>query len=117
MKSWMKGMLAASGALLMMGVALTVTGQLMGAKSLEYHNGEWHLNDNKNASLFLEWNDEQPPRSKTEKEFSLEGETIESIKNNLTKGESKMFNIIVRATDEVRVAYIRKNYLSKHTRT
>ena len=39
--------------------------------------------------------------------------TIESIKNNLTKGESKMFNIIVRATDEVRVAYIRKNYLSK----
>lgn len=39
--------------------------------------------------------------------------TIESIKNNLTKGESKMFNIIVRATDEVRVAYIRKNYSSK----
>ena len=38
---------------------------------------------------------------------------IESIKNNLTEGESKMFNIIVRATDEVRVAYIRKNYLSK----
>lgn len=39
--------------------------------------------------------------------------TIESIKNNLTEGESKMFNIIVRATDEMRVAYIRKNYLSK----
>lgn len=39
--------------------------------------------------------------------------TIESIKHNLTKGESKMFNIIVRATDEVRVAYIRRNYLSK----
>ena len=38
---------------------------------------------------------------------------IESIQNNLTEGESKMFNIIVRATDEVRVAYIRKNYLSK----
>ena len=38
---------------------------------------------------------------------------IESIKNNLTEGESKMFNIIVRATDEVRVAYIRKNYVSK----
>ena len=38
---------------------------------------------------------------------------IESIKNNLTEGESKMFNIIVRATDEMRVAYIRKNYLSK----
>ena len=38
---------------------------------------------------------------------------IESIKNNLTEGESKMFNIIVRATDEVRVAYIRKNYLTK----
>ena len=39
--------------------------------------------------------------------------TIKSIKNNLTKGESKMFNIIIRATDKVRVAYIRKNYLSK----
>ena len=39
--------------------------------------------------------------------------TIESIKNNLTKGEPKMFNIIVRATDEMRVAYTRKNYLSK----
>ncbi len=39
---------------------------------------------------------------------------IESIKNNLTEGESKMFNIIVRSTDEVRVAYIRKNYLSKY---
>ena len=38
---------------------------------------------------------------------------IESIKSNLTEGESKMFNIIVRATDEMRVAYIRKNYLSK----
>ena len=38
---------------------------------------------------------------------------IESIKNNLTEGESKMFNIIIRATDEMRVAYIRKNYLSK----
>jgi len=39
--------------------------------------------------------------------------TIASIKNNLTKGESKMFHIIVRATEEVRVAYIRKNYPSK----
>ena len=38
---------------------------------------------------------------------------IESIQNNLTEGESKMFNIIIRATDEVRVAYIRKNYVSK----
>ncbi len=38
---------------------------------------------------------------------------IESIKNDLTEGESKMFNIIIRATDEVHVAYIRKNYLSK----
>ncbi len=38
---------------------------------------------------------------------------IESIKNNLTEGESKMFNIIIRATDEMRVAYIRKNYLHK----
>ena len=40
--------------------------------------------------------------------------TIESIKTNLTEGESKMFNIIVRATDEVRVAYIRKNYSTKN---
>ena len=40
--------------------------------------------------------------------------TIESIKTNLTEGESKMFNIIVTAADEVRVAYIRKNYLSKN---
>lgn len=39
--------------------------------------------------------------------------TIESIKHNLTKGELKMFNIIIRAADEARVAYIRKNYLSK----
>ena len=38
---------------------------------------------------------------------------IESIKKNLTEGETKMFNIIVRAADDVRVAYIRKNYLSK----
>ena len=40
--------------------------------------------------------------------------TIESIKKHLTEGESKMFNIIVRATDEVRVAYVRKNYQSKN---
>ena len=38
---------------------------------------------------------------------------IESIKSNLTKGESKMFNVIIRATDELRVAFIRKEYLSK----
>ena len=38
---------------------------------------------------------------------------IESIKNNLIEGESKMFNIIVRPTDEIRVAYLRQNYFSK----
>ncbi len=38
---------------------------------------------------------------------------IESIKNNLTEGESKVFDIIVRTTDEVRVAYVRNNYLAK----
>ena len=101
MKSWMKGMLAASGALLMMGVALTVTGQLMGAKSLEYHNGEWHLNDNKNASLFLEWNDEQAPRSKTEKEFSLEGETIESIKTE----DDITANLVIRQGNAWEISY------------
>ena len=101
MKSWMKGMLAASGALLMMGVALTVTGQLMGTKSLEYHNGEWHLNDNKNASLFLEWNDEQAPRSKTEKEFSLEGETIESIKT----GDDVTANLVIRQGNAWEISY------------
>ena len=101
MKSWMKGMLAASGALLMMGVALTVTGQLMGTKSLEYHNGEWHLNDNKNASLFLEWNDEQAPRSKTEKEFSLEGETIESIKTE----DDITANLVIRQGNAWEISY------------
>lgn len=45
----------------------------------------------------------------TEKQLSK----IEAIKNNLTKGEEKMFNIIIRATDEIRVAYIRKSYESK----
>ena len=94
-------MLAASGALLMMGVALTVTGQLMGTKSLEYHNGEWHLNDNKNASLFLEWNDEQAPRSKTEKEFSLEGETIESIKT----GDDVTANLVIRQGNAWEISY------------
>ena len=38
---------------------------------------------------------------------------IESLKNNLTAGEPKLFNIIIRAADEMRVAYIRKNYVSK----
>ncbi len=38
---------------------------------------------------------------------------IESIKTSFIQGESKMFNIIIRATDEMRVACVRKNYLSK----
>lgn len=38
---------------------------------------------------------------------------IETMRNNLTEGEKKMFNIIVRATDEVRVAFVRKNYFNK----
>ena len=40
-------------------------------------------------------------------------ERIEAIRNNLTEGEHKMFNIIVRATDTVRVAFVRKNYPDK----
>ncbi len=38
---------------------------------------------------------------------------IETIRNNLTEGEQKMFDIIVRNTDELRVAFVRKNYLKK----
>lgn len=38
---------------------------------------------------------------------------IENIKNGLTGGKSKMFNIIIRATDEVRVAFTRKIYAQK----
>ncbi len=38
---------------------------------------------------------------------------IESIRNGLTEGESKMFNVIVRATDDMRIAFVRKNYLNK----
>lgn len=38
---------------------------------------------------------------------------IEFIKNSLTMGESNMFNIIIRETDEIHVAYIRKHYSSK----
>lgn len=38
---------------------------------------------------------------------------IESIKNGLSEGESKMFDIIIRATDEIRVAYVRKHFLTK----
>ncbi len=38
---------------------------------------------------------------------------IESIKKNLVEGEQKMFNIIIRETDDIRVAFVRKNYFSK----
>lgn len=38
---------------------------------------------------------------------------IESIKNCLMEGETKMFNIIIRETDEIRVAFVRKFYKSK----
>ena len=38
---------------------------------------------------------------------------IESIKNGLMEGETKMFNIIIRETDEIRVAFVRKHYKSK----
>lgn len=40
---------------------------------------------------------------------------IESIKNGLMEGETKMFNIIIRETDEIRVAFVRKHYKSKST--
>lgn len=38
---------------------------------------------------------------------------IESIRNSLTKGESNMFNIIIRETDEIRIAFVRRFYASK----
>ena len=38
---------------------------------------------------------------------------IESIKNGLMEGETKMFNVIIRETDEIRVAFVRKYYKSK----
>ncbi|MBQ8216036.1 MAG: MerR family transcriptional regulator [Clostridia bacterium] len=38
---------------------------------------------------------------------------IEELRKNLTEGESKMFNILIRKADEVRVAFVRKNYASK----
>lgn len=38
---------------------------------------------------------------------------IESIKNSLTKGESNMFNVIIRETDEIRIAFVRRFYGSK----
>lgn len=38
---------------------------------------------------------------------------IETIRNNLTQGEKKMFDIIVRTTDEMRVAFVRKTYPCK----
>ena len=38
---------------------------------------------------------------------------IESIRSNLTEGENKMYNIIVRSTDNIRVAFARNYYPSK----
>ncbi len=38
---------------------------------------------------------------------------IETMKNNLTEGEQKMFNIIIRPADEMRVAFVRKFYSNK----
>ena len=38
---------------------------------------------------------------------------IKSIKNGLTEGEPKMFHVIIKTTDEVRVAFVRKYYKSK----
>ena len=34
---------------------------------------------------------------------------IEHMRNNLSVGENKLFNIIVRDTDELRIAFVRKN--------
>ncbi len=39
---------------------------------------------------------------------------IEAIRANLTKGELKMYNIIVRATDGMKLAYVRRNYSGKN---
>ena len=38
---------------------------------------------------------------------------IESIKNRLIGGETKMFNVIIRKTDEIHVAFVRRYYKSK----
>lgn len=38
---------------------------------------------------------------------------IETMRDNLIEGEKKMFDIIIRETDEIRVALLRKNYLNK----
>ena len=38
---------------------------------------------------------------------------IEAIRDNLTEGERKMYNIIIRPTDEMRVAFLRKTYKGK----
>lgn len=40
-------------------------------------------------------------------------EKIESIRKKLTKGEQKMFNIIIRPAGEIRAAILRKNFKSK----
>lgn len=82
MKTWMKGMLAAAGALLLMGTILTVTAQLMGAKSLEYRNGEWILEDNENSLLFFNWGNSNRDRIKEKQEISLAGEEIREIKTD-----------------------------------
>lgn len=38
---------------------------------------------------------------------------IESIKNSLIGGKTKMFNVIIRKTDEIHVAFVRRYYKSK----
>ena len=38
---------------------------------------------------------------------------VESIKNGLTEGETKMFDIVIRESDEIRAAFVRKFYKSK----
>ena len=38
---------------------------------------------------------------------------IESIKNGIMEGETKMFNVIIRGTDEIRAACVRQYYKSK----
>lgn len=42
-----------------------------------------------------------------------QAEKIERLKNELAKGESKMYHVIIRATDEIRVAFVRKIFCSK----
>lgn len=82
MKAWMKGMLAAAGALLIMGVVLSVTAQLMGAKNLEYRDGEWILEDNENSLLFFNWSGDSREGIKEKQDISLAGEEIREIQTD-----------------------------------